>query len=88
MLVSRRKNTKKLEEIWMFQLCLIDGQMEIDILSIFLIKSLTDTSFWKSIDPFDTIKNRKLMFKYLDEVDEENGEENTVVQVIIDNPFN
>ncbi|WKA06353.1 hypothetical protein VitviT2T_024256 [Vitis vinifera] len=41
----------------------------------------------KSIDAFDTIKNGELMFKYLDEVVEEIGEEN-VVQVITDNASN
>ena len=41
----------------------------------------------KSIDAFDTIKNRKLMFKYLDDVVEEIGEEN-VVQAITDNASN
>ena len=41
----------------------------------------------KSIDASDTIKNRKLMFKYLDDVVEEIGEEN-VVQAITDNASN
>ncbi|RVW98236.1 hypothetical protein CK203_031867 [Vitis vinifera] len=45
------------------------------------------TWFMKSIDAFDTIKNGELMFKYLDEVVEEIGEEN-VVQVITDNASN
>ena len=41
----------------------------------------------KSIDASDTIKNGGNMFKYLDEVVEEIGEEN-VVQVITDNVSN
>ncbi|WJZ93156.1 hypothetical protein VitviT2T_012116 [Vitis vinifera] len=41
----------------------------------------------KSIDASDTIKNGENMFKYLDEVVEEIGEEN-VVQVITDNASN
>ena len=47
----------------------------------FLVNSPASTWFMKSIDAFDTIKNGELMFKYLDEVVEEIGEEN-VVQVI------
>ncbi|RVW19580.1 hypothetical protein CK203_116285 [Vitis vinifera] len=53
----------------------------------FLVNSPVDTWFMKSIDASDTIKNGELMFKYLDEVVEEIGEEN-VVQVIIDNASN
>ena len=45
------------------------------------MNSPASTWFMKSIDAFDTIKNGELMFKYLDEVVEEIGEEN-VVQVI------
>ena len=41
----------------------------------------------KSIDAFDTITNGELMFKHLDEVVEEIGEEN-VVHVITNNAFN
>ncbi|RVW81111.1 hypothetical protein CK203_044711 [Vitis vinifera] len=53
----------------------------------FLVNSLADTWFMKSIDASDTIKNGENMFKYLDEVVEEIGEEN-VVQVITDNASN
>ncbi|RVW39067.1 hypothetical protein CK203_084128 [Vitis vinifera] len=53
----------------------------------FLVNSLAGTWFMKSIDAFDTIKNGELMFKYLDEVVEEIGEDN-VVQVITDNASN
>nr|CAN80391.1 hypothetical protein VITISV_009402 [Vitis vinifera] len=53
----------------------------------FLVNSPTGTWFMKSIDASDTIKNGELMFKYLDEVVEEIGEEN-VVQVITDNASN
>ncbi|KAJ9693656.1 hypothetical protein PVL29_009554 [Vitis rotundifolia] len=53
----------------------------------FLVNSLVGTWFMKSIDASDTIKNGELMFKYLDEVVEEIGEEN-VVQVITDNASN
>ncbi|WKA11308.1 hypothetical protein VitviT2T_028819 [Vitis vinifera] len=53
----------------------------------FLVNSLASTWFRKSIDASDTIKNGELMFKYLDEVVEEIGEEN-VVQVITDNASN
>ncbi|RVW73316.1 hypothetical protein CK203_050419 [Vitis vinifera] len=53
----------------------------------FLVNSPADTWFMKSIDASDTIKNGELMFKYLDEVVEEIGEEN-VVQVITDNASN
>ncbi|RVW43457.1 hypothetical protein CK203_070341 [Vitis vinifera] len=52
---------------------------------------LKEESYWhlvyESIDASDTIKNGELMFKYLDEVVEEIGEEN-VVQVITDNASN
>ena len=41
----------------------------------------------KSIDAFDIITNGELMFKHLDEVVEEIGEEN-VVHVITNNAFN
>ncbi|RVX11573.1 hypothetical protein CK203_015897 [Vitis vinifera] len=51
------------------------------------IGSPAGTWFMKSIDASDTIKNGELMFKYLDEVVEEIGEEN-VVQVITDNASN
>ncbi|RVW88707.1 hypothetical protein CK203_043770 [Vitis vinifera] len=50
----------------------------------FLVNSPAGTWFMKSIDASDTIKNGELMFKYLDEVVEEIGEDN-VVQVITDN---
>ena len=53
----------------------------------FLVNSPADTWFMKSIDASDTIKNGELMFKYLDDVVEEIGEEN-VVQVITDNASN
>ncbi|RVW76443.1 hypothetical protein CK203_056860 [Vitis vinifera] len=53
----------------------------------FLVNSPAGTWFMKSIDASDTIKNGELMFKYLDEVVEEIGEEN-VVQVITDNASN
>ena len=43
--------------------------------------------FMKSIDASDIIKNEELMFKYLDEMVEEIGEEN-IVQVITDNVSN
>ena len=42
----------------------------------FLVNSPIDTWFLKSIDAFDTIKNGELMFKHLDEVVEEIGDEN------------
>ncbi|RVW32132.1 Retrovirus-related Pol polyprotein from transposon TNT 1-94 [Vitis vinifera] len=44
----------------------------------FLVNSPVGTWFMKSIDASDTIKNGELMFKYLDEVVEEIGEENVV----------
>ena len=53
----------------------------------FLVNNPADTWFMKSIDASDTIKNGELMFKYLDDVVEEIGEEN-VVQVITDNDSN
>ncbi|KAJ9698985.1 hypothetical protein PVL29_007853 [Vitis rotundifolia] len=53
----------------------------------FLVNSPAGTWFMKSIDASDTIKNGELMFKYLDEVVEEIGEEN-VMQVITDNASN
>ncbi|RVW97199.1 hypothetical protein CK203_029942 [Vitis vinifera] len=53
----------------------------------FLVNSPAGTWFMKSIDASDTIKNGELMFKYLDEVVEEIGEEN-VVQGITDNASN
>ncbi|XP_057954145.1 uncharacterized protein LOC131148466 [Malania oleifera] len=52
-----------------------------------LVNSPAGTWFLKSIDAFDSIKNGDLMFKYMDEVVEEVGEEN-VVQVITDNAKN
>ena len=42
----------------------------------FLVNSLIGTWFLKSIDASDTIKNGELMFKHLDEVVEEIGDEN------------
>ncbi|RVW92081.1 hypothetical protein CK203_037088 [Vitis vinifera] len=53
----------------------------------FLVNSPAGTWFMKSIDASNIIKNGELMFKYLDEVVEEIGEEN-VVQVITDNASN
>ena len=53
----------------------------------FLVNSPTVTWFMKSIDASDTIKNGELMFKYLDDVVEEIGEEN-VMQAITDNASN
>ena len=53
----------------------------------FLVNSPADTWFMKSIDASNTIKNGELMFKYLDDVVEEIGEEN-VVQAITDNASN
>ena len=53
----------------------------------FLVNSYADTWFMKSIDAFGTLKNGELMFKYLDDVVEEIGEEN-VVQAITDNAYN
>ena len=53
----------------------------------FLVNSPIGTWFLKSIDASNTITNGELMFKHLNEVVEENGEEN-VVQVIIDNASN
>ena len=53
----------------------------------FFVNSLVGTWFMKSIDVSDTIKNEELMFKSLDEVVEEIGEEN-VVQDITDNASN
>ncbi|XP_010648233.1 uncharacterized protein LOC104878939 [Vitis vinifera] len=53
----------------------------------FLVNSPIDTWFLKSTDASNTIKNGELMFKHLDEVVEEIGEEN-VAQVIIDNASN
>ncbi|XP_019080698.2 uncharacterized protein LOC109123935 [Vitis vinifera] len=63
----------------------IDGKSR--CLINFLVNSLAGTWFMKSIDASDTIKNGENMFKYLDEVVEEIGEEN-VVQVITDNASN
>ncbi|KAL6314581.1 hypothetical protein AAG906_026921 [Vitis piasezkii] len=63
----------------------IDGKSR--CLVNFLVNSPAGTWFMKSIDASDTIKNGELMFKYLDEVVEEIGEEN-VVQVITDNASN
>ena len=53
----------------------------------FLVNSPVGTWFMKSIDASDTIKNGELMFKYVDEVIEEIGEEN-VVQIITDDASN
>ena len=53
----------------------------------FLVNSPAGTWFMKSIDASDTIKNGELMFKYLDDVVEEIGEEN-VMQAITDNASN
>lgn len=50
----------------------------------FLVNSSQGTWFLKSVDVSNTRKNKDLMFKYLDDVIEEIGEEN-VVQVITDN---
>ncbi|RVX13588.1 hypothetical protein CK203_010298 [Vitis vinifera] len=70
------------------QLCQMVGQMEkVGCLINFLVNSPAGTWFMKSIDASDTIKNGENMFKYLDEVVEEIGEEN-VVQVITDNASN
>ena len=69
------------------QLCQMVTDGKSRCLINFLVNSLAGTWFMKSIDAFDTITNGELMFKYLDEVVEEIGEEN-VVQVITDNAFN
>ena len=54
----------------------------------FLVNSPAGTWFMKSIEASDTIiKNGELMFKYVDEVIEEIGEEN-VVQIITDDASN
>ena len=53
----------------------------------FLVNSPIGTWFLKSIDASNTITNGELMFKHLNEVIEEIGEEN-VVQVITDNASN
>ena len=53
----------------------------------FLVNNHVGIWFLKSIDASNTIKNGELMFKHLDEVVEEIGEEN-VVQVITDNASN
>ena len=68
---------------------MLDGQTDgkSRCLINFLVNSPTDTWLMKSIYAFDTIQNGELMFKYLDEVVEEIGEEN-VVQVITDNASN
>lgn len=49
----------------------------------FLVNNPTTTWFLKSIDVSDTIKNGKLMFKYLDEMVEEVGEENMCKSLLI-----
>ena len=53
----------------------------------FLVNSPAGTWFMKSIDASDTNKNGELMFKYLDDVVKEIGEE-YVVQAITDNASN
>ncbi|XP_008221800.1 PREDICTED: uncharacterized protein LOC103321750 [Prunus mume] len=57
------------------------------VLINFLVNSLADTWFLKSIDASDSIKNGTLLLKYLDDVVEEVGEEH-VIQVITDNASN
>lgn len=52
-----------------------------------MVNSLVGSWFMKSIDASNTIKNGKLMFKYLDELVEEIREKN-VVQFITVNAFN
>ena len=70
------------------QLCQMVGQDgNSRCLINFLVNSPANTWFMKSIDASDTIKNGELMFKYLDDVVEEIGEEN-VVQAITDNASN
>ena len=63
----------------------IDGKSR--CLINFLVNSPAGTWFMKSIDASDTIKNGELIFKYLDDVVEEIGEE-IVVQAITDNASN
>ena len=69
------------------QLCQMVTDGKSRCLINFLVNSPAGTWFMKSIDASDTIKNGENMFKYLDEVVEEIGEEN-VVQVITDNASN
>ncbi|KAL6579324.1 hypothetical protein OROMI_009540 [Orobanche minor] len=53
----------------------------------FLVNSPAGTFFIKSFDVSDSIKNGELIFKYLDEVIDEVGE-NNVIQIITDNASN
>ncbi|KAL6583185.1 hypothetical protein OROMI_005263 [Orobanche minor] len=53
----------------------------------FLVNSPAGTFFIKSVDVSDSIKNGELIFKYLDEVIDEVGE-NNVIQIITDNASN
>ncbi|KAL6569780.1 hypothetical protein OROMI_014294 [Orobanche minor] len=53
----------------------------------FLVNSPAGTFFIKSVDVSDSIKNGELIFKYLDEVIDEVGEDN-VIQIITDNASN
>ena len=69
------------------QLCQMVTDGKSRCLINFLVNSPAGTWFMKSIDASNIIKNGELMFKYLDEVVEEIGEEN-VVQVITDNASN
>ncbi|VVA41105.1 PREDICTED: LOW QUALITY PROTEIN, partial [Prunus dulcis] len=57
------------------------------VLINFLVNSPAGTWFLKSIDASDSIKNGTLLFKYLDDVVKEVGEEH-VIQVITDNASN
>ncbi|CAL8153282.1 unnamed protein product [Prunus armeniaca] len=57
------------------------------VLINFLVNSPAGTWFLKSIDTSDSIKNGTLLFKYLDDVVKEVGEEH-VIQVITDNASN
>ena len=69
------------------QLCQMVTDGKSRCLINFLVNSPAGTWFMKSIDASDTIKNGELMFKYLDEMVQEIGEEN-VVQVITNNASN
>ncbi|KAL6534805.1 hypothetical protein OROGR_013480 [Orobanche gracilis] len=53
----------------------------------FLVNSPAGTFFIKSVDVSDSIKNGELIFKYLDEVIDEVGEDN-VIQIVTDNASN
>ncbi|XP_042460891.1 uncharacterized protein LOC122044803 [Zingiber officinale] len=53
----------------------------------FLVNSPAGTFFLKSIDASDSIKNGELIFKYLNDVVDEVGEEN-VIQIVTDNASN